>query len=75
MEPNCIADYPACQSENGGLTFIRKLSVGDPKRQVDWERIDMGSPKWLFDGRCIIDTKMTRLGVRVQSIGSVGNSS
>ncbi|CAG8017725.1 unnamed protein product [Penicillium olsonii] len=75
-EPNCAADCPDCQRENGQEIAARKLSEALPKQQVDWERIaeSMSTPKWLFDGRCIIDIKkMTKLGIRVESIGSAGD--
>jgi UDPglucose 6-dehydrogenase len=74
-EPACSADCPDCQS---GITY-RELSPGSskdvPKEQVNWKRIagEMVSPKWLFDGRCIINIpEMTKLGIRVESIGSAG---
>ncbi|CAG8039411.1 unnamed protein product [Penicillium salamii] len=75
-EPTCALDCPDCQRENGKDIAARKLSDALPKQQVDWERIaeSMSTPKWLFDGRCIIDIKkMTRLGIRVESIGSAGD--
>ncbi|KAJ5344805.1 hypothetical protein N7452_002809 [Penicillium brevicompactum] len=75
-EPNCAADCPDCQRENGKEIADRKLSDALPKQQVDWESIaeSMSTPKWLFDGRCIIDIKkMTKLGIRVESIGSAGD--
>ena len=75
-EPNCAADCPDCQRESGQAIAAGKLSEALPKQQVDWERIaeSMSTPKWLFDGRCIIDIKkMTKLGIRVESIGSAGD--
>lgn len=74
-EPECSADCPDCQS---GITYGESNSgVGKdvPKEQVNWKRIarEMRSPKWLFDGRCIINIpEMTKLGIRVESIGSTG---
>lgn len=76
VEPECAVDCPDCHSGTG---------YGEPdagasyksKRQLDWEKISSGmkSPKWLFDGRCIIDvSKMTKLGITVESIGSAGLS-
>lgn len=76
-EPDCAADCPDCKRENGKENADRKLSDALPKQQVDWDRIaeSMGTPKWLFDGRCIIDIKkMTKLGIRVESIGSAGGA-
>ncbi|KAJ5810780.1 Nucleotide sugar dehydrogenase [Penicillium robsamsonii] len=75
IEPNCAVDCPDCQRESGSEVAVRKLSNNLPKKQVDWERIgnNMKTPKWLFDGRCIIEIKkMTQLGIRVESIGSAG---
>ncbi|CAI7643351.1 unnamed protein product [Penicillium glandicola] len=77
IEPDCAADCPDCQRENSSELAARKLSDSLPKKQVDWERIadNMETPKWLFDGRCIIDVKkMAQLGIRVESIGSAGDS-
>ncbi|KAJ5302494.1 UDP-glucose 6-dehydrogenase [Penicillium atrosanguineum] len=74
-EPDCSADCPDCQS---GITYGESNpSVGKdvPKEQVNWKKIagEMRSPKWLFDGRCIINIpEMTKLGIRVESIGSAG---
>jgi UDPglucose 6-dehydrogenase len=74
-EPDCSADCPDCQS---GTTYGEPSPSADkdvPKEQVNWEKIvgEMGSPKWLFDGRCIINIpEMTKLGIRVESIGSAG---
>ncbi|KAJ6094475.1 hypothetical protein N7467_001988 [Penicillium canescens] len=76
-QPDCAADCPDCQRENGRDIPARKLSENIPKKQVDWERIaeNMQTPKWLFDGRCIIETKkMTKLRIRVESIGSSGDA-
>jgi UDPglucose 6-dehydrogenase len=75
VEPDCAVDCPDCQRENGCELAVSKPRDNMPKRQVDWERIadNMKTPKWLFDGRCIIEPKkMTQLGIRVESIGSAG---
>jgi UDPglucose 6-dehydrogenase len=75
-EPNCAVDCPDCHRESCSDPAPRKLSESMPKKQVDWERIaeNMGTPKWLFDGRCIIDIKkMSKLGIKVESIGSAGD--
>lgn len=77
IEPNCAADCPDCQRENGSEPSVGKPGDNLPKKQVDWERIadNMATPKWLFDGRCIIEIKkMSQLGIRVESIGSAGDS-
>ncbi|KAJ5704509.1 hypothetical protein N7536_000198 [Penicillium majusculum] len=77
IEPNCAADCPDCQRENGSELAAGKPNDNLPKKQVDWKRItdNMATPKWLFDGRCIIEIrKMSQLGIRVESIGSAGDS-
>lgn len=73
-EPDCAADCPDCHS---GTSYGEPETGASskPKQQLDWQKISaqMKSPKWLFDGRCIIDApKMTKLGIRVESIGSAG---
>ncbi|KAJ5179530.1 UDP-glucose 6-dehydrogenase [Penicillium capsulatum] len=76
VEPDCAGDCPDCHSG----TSYGESETGDsyqPKRQLDWKKIstDMKSPKWLFDGRCIIDVpRMKKLGIAVESIGSAGLS-
>lgn len=77
IEPNCAADCPECQRENGSELAAGKPNDNLPKKQVDWKRVadNMATPKWLFDGRCIIEIKkMSQLGIRVESIGSAGDS-
>lgn len=74
-EPDCSADCPDCQSDAtyGEPGFGSSKTA--PKETVNWKKIagEMGSPKWLFDGRCIINIpEMTKLGIRVESIGSAG---
>lgn len=69
VEPDCAADCPDCHANHGEDTD----HTYTPKEQLDWNNISsqMQSPKWLFDGRCIIDVaKMSKLGIRVESIGS-----
>lgn len=68
VEPDCAADCPDCHANHG-----EDDHTYTPKEQLDWSRVssEMKSPKWLFDGRCIIDSaKMSKLGIRVESIGS-----
>ncbi|KAJ5786978.1 hypothetical protein N7457_001968 [Penicillium paradoxum] len=77
IEPSCAADCIDCQRENNRDTSLSTLTDNFPKKRINWERIvkNMEPPKWLFDGRCIIDTKkMTKLGIRVESIGSAENN-
>jgi UDPglucose 6-dehydrogenase len=74
-EPECAADCPDCQSGTGYGDSSADNVENSPKKQLDWKRIsgEMQSPKWLFDGRCVIDVpKMESLGIRVEAIGSAG---
>jgi UDPglucose 6-dehydrogenase len=74
-EPECAADCPDCQSGTGYGDSSADNVDNSPKKQLDWKRIsgEMQSPKWLFDGRCVIDVpKMESLGIRVEAIGSAG---
>ncbi|EXJ69886.1 UDPglucose 6-dehydrogenase [Cladophialophora psammophila CBS 110553] len=63
-QPDCVANCPDCRSKARG-----PIST-DP---VEWARIvySMREPKWIFDGRGIIDAdEMEKLGgVRVDGIG------
>ncbi|KAI1172011.1 hypothetical protein F4777DRAFT_593239 [Nemania sp. FL0916] len=65
-EPACADGCPDCE-------------LGDTIRgmgKVDWRQISSGmrEPKWLFDGKGIIDPdEMARLGIRVESIGRQAN--
>ncbi|KIN00509.1 hypothetical protein OIDMADRAFT_165080 [Oidiodendron maius Zn] len=77
-EPVCASDCPDCEIEKTTSVPVAVMKIYKPQEQLDWTRIAHGmrQPKWLFDGRCIIDAKeMTRLGIRVESIGSSGFSS
>lgn len=76
-EPACASDCPDCEIEKTTSVPVAVMKVYKPQPQVDWPRIaeSMRAPKWLFDGRCIIDPRpMRRLGIRVESIGSKGFS-
>ncbi|KAI1267010.1 nucleotide sugar dehydrogenase [Xylariaceae sp. FL1019] len=75
-EPLCADDCPDCSLEdtNGYLTDDNATEY-QSKQYVDWNTISyhMKQPKWLFDGRGIIDPKkMAELGFRVESIGHQG---
>ncbi|KAJ5466647.1 UDP-glucose 6-dehydrogenase [Penicillium diatomitis] len=74
-EPGCSLDCPDCQMGTGYGDDGANDADNLPKKQVDWAKISssMKSPKWLFDGRCVIDVpKMEALGIRVEAIGSSG---
>jgi UDPglucose 6-dehydrogenase len=66
-EPECPVSCPKCKLVSG--TYSK---AGE---QLDWVRISeqLKSPKWVFDGRGIIDAQeMERLGVRIEAIGKAG---
>jgi UDPglucose 6-dehydrogenase len=63
-EPACPETCPECARESGAYS-----KAGE---QLDWVRVaaSLKSPKWVFDGRGIIDVpEMSKLGVRVEAIG------
>lgn len=69
-EPECLIACRECKLISG--TYSK---AGE---QLDWIRISkhLKSPKWLFDGRGIIDVEqMEKLGVRVEAIGKAGRTS
>lgn len=79
-EPECAGDCPDCRAgldrEASGLaTAGSGLGTGEygaSRERIDWARVagDMRAPKWVFDGRAVIDAQeMAKLGVRVESIG------
>ncbi|KAK6211224.1 udp-glucose 6-dehydrogenase [Colletotrichum tabaci] len=79
-EPECASDCPDCRAgldrEASGLaTAGSGLGTGEygaSRERIDWARVagDMRAPKWVFDGRAVIDAQeMAKLGVRVESIG------
>lgn len=74
-EPPCAEDCVECKAVNhasGG--YGSRYGAGE---NVDWHKISyhMEKPKWVFDGKGIIDAKeMARLGIQVESIGRQGKS-
>jgi UDPglucose 6-dehydrogenase len=63
-EPACLETCPECARESDAYS-----KAGE---QLDWVRVaaSLKSPKWVFDGRGIIDvSEMSKLGVRVEAIG------
>ncbi|KAI0188592.1 nucleotide sugar dehydrogenase [Xylaria flabelliformis] len=71
-ESSCIEDCPECKLIQTGRGYANEYDI---EGNVDWHRIvyHMKKPKWLFDGRGIIDPeKMTALGIHVESIGRQG---
>ncbi|EFQ33788.1 nucleotide sugar dehydrogenase [Colletotrichum graminicola M1.001] len=80
-EPGCADDCPDCRAELDSKVsgFATGLGTEEykPKERVDWARVagDMQVPRWVFDGRGVVDAKsMAKLGVRVESIGGRGRS-
>jgi UDPglucose 6-dehydrogenase len=72
-EPSCASDCPDCQAEEANDQPTGLVGEYKPQEPLDWSQIAyrMRKPKWVFDGRCIIDgQEMAKLGVRVESIGS-----
>ncbi|WQF80793.1 Putative UDP-glucose/GDP-mannose dehydrogenase, NAD(P)-binding domain superfamily [Colletotrichum destructivum] len=77
-EPECAGDCPDCRAgldrEASGLATAGSGTgeYGASRESIDWARVvgDMQAPKWVFDGRAVIDAQeMAKLGVRVESIG------
>ncbi|KAF2663327.1 UDP-glucose dehydrogenase [Microthyrium microscopicum] len=67
--PECPPDCQRCQTP--AAAAVR------PDSTLDWEKIAAGmrDPKWLFDGRNIVDSKwMATLGFRVENVGNNGHS-
>ncbi|KAI1383820.1 nucleotide sugar dehydrogenase [Hypoxylon trugodes] len=73
LEPACEDDCPDCHLiESSGYSTAGNSNEDRPKEKLDWNLIalHMKQPKWLFDGKGIIDVnEMTKLGIRVESVG------
>jgi len=76
-EPDCQPDCPDCRRnlearETGHATGMGSAGEYRPKERLDWARISasMSKPRWLFDGRGVIDAKeIAKLGIRFESVG------
>ncbi|KAK2772202.1 UDP-glucose 6-dehydrogenase [Colletotrichum kahawae] len=77
-EPECASECPDCQAEAASEVSGFATGMGSAteeyrtKEKVDWARVarDMQIPRWVFDGRGVIDAgEMAKLGVRVESVG------
>ncbi|KAI1134719.1 nucleotide sugar dehydrogenase [Hypoxylon sp. FL0543] len=72
-EPACEADCPDCSLiKTSGYSTAGNSSEDRPKERLDWYKVAniMNKPKWVFDGKGIIDPKqLTMYGIRVESIG------
>jgi len=80
-EPACAADCPDCRQERESQAagYASGLTTEEyrAKEPLDWARIayHMRKPRWVFDGRGVINAReMTKLGVRVESVGRQGRS-
>ncbi|KAI2633543.1 nucleotide sugar dehydrogenase [Hypomontagnella submonticulosa] len=72
-EPACEADCPDCGLiKTSGYSTAGNSGEERPKERLNWSKIayHMSKPKWLFDGKGIVDPKvLTPLGIRVESVG------
>ncbi|KAI1332374.1 nucleotide sugar dehydrogenase [Xylariaceae sp. FL0255] len=75
-EPSCAEDCPECGLiKSSGYSTAGNAREYRSKQSVDWNKISyhMKKPKWLFDGKGIIDPKdMAKLGIQVESVGRQG---
>ncbi|KAI3319481.1 nucleotide sugar dehydrogenase [Xylariaceae sp. AK1471] len=75
-EPCCAEDCPDCELiMSSGYSTAGNASDHRAGENVDWHKISysMKKPKWLFDGKGIIDPKeMAKLDIYVESIGRQG---
>ncbi|KAI0376302.1 UDP-glucose 6-dehydrogenase [Hypomontagnella monticulosa] len=73
LEPACEADCPDCGLiKASGYSTAGNSGEDRPKERLNWSKIayQMSKPKWLFDGKGIVDPKvLTPLGIRVESVG------
>lgn len=73
--PLCSSDCPDCGSAQSNHSTSSNSYGYRNKDKVDWSKIayHLQKPKWVFDGRGIIDTNaLTKLGVRVETVGRQG---
>lgn len=76
-EPCCAEDCPDCGLVKSGYSTAGNSDEYKPKEKLDWNKISyhMKQPKWVFDGKGLIDSKeMSKLGVRVESVGRQGRT-
>jgi UDPglucose 6-dehydrogenase len=67
-QPTCPSDCQPCHNS------LEPVAV-QAHENVDWVQVasSMSHPKWVFDGRNIVDSKaMTKLGFRVENLGKGG---
>ncbi|KAI0832244.1 nucleotide sugar dehydrogenase [Hypoxylon sp. FL0890] len=72
-EPACEHGCPDCGLiKTSGYSTAGNSSENRSKDRLNWRRIacNMSKPKWVFDGKGIIDAEQLKIeGVRVESIG------
>lgn len=76
-EPACADDCPHCDAEQDGCLALGYSDEQQRQEKLDWNKIayHLQMPKWVFDGRGIIDANaLSQLGVRVESIGRQGST-
>lgn len=76
-EPSCAGDCPDCGLVKSGYSTAGNSDEYKPKEKLDWNKISyhMKGPKWVFDGKGIIDAMgLSKLGIRVESVGCQGRS-
>jgi UDPglucose 6-dehydrogenase len=75
-EPSCAEDCPECELiKSSGSSAAGNTGESHAQEKIDWQKISysMKKPKWLFDGRGVIDPKeMAKFDVHVESIGRQG---
>ncbi|KAI8626533.1 nucleotide sugar dehydrogenase [Xylariaceae sp. FL1651] len=75
-EPACAEDCPDCGLiRTSGYSTAGNASEYRSKENLDWHKISyhMKKPKWLFDGKGLIDPKeMCKLDIHVESVGRQG---
>ncbi|KAK6088424.1 UDP-glucose 6-dehydrogenase (nucleotide sugar dehydrogenase) [Seiridium cupressi] len=76
-EPACSIDCLDCSLNRSVHHAKGNSDESRQKEKLDWSKIayHLQKPKWVFDGRGIIDTNaLGKLGVRVESVGRQGSS-
>ncbi|KAI5919179.1 hypothetical protein F4810DRAFT_703760 [Camillea tinctor] len=76
-EPACAEDCPDCGLMEKDASVSSKGNPNNeyrpgPGERLDWSKIAsmMKTPKWVFDGKGIMDPKaMAKLGIRLESVG------
>lgn len=67
-----LRSQPACPDNCQACADAQTPRRGASTENVDWELVAFGmkEPKWVFDGRNIVDCKeMSKLGFRVENLG------